>query len=354
MTQEHRRAQDAHQRKNWRRVRETFNELKTPGLSMQLDVIIPTYNRQEMLKRTLDSLLVAEVPSGMGVQVTVVDNNSRDNTRQVVKDWMAKFNGHLNYMFERQQGKSHALNTGIKLTGGDLVGIIDDDEEVDGRWYTTIYSAFSESGVDFIGGPYMPRWGAEPPAWLPENYPGVIGLINGGDKVVAYDENFPGILMGGNAVLSRSILEKVGPYSTDVGRIGGNLLAGEDEDMYRRLLAIGARGFYRPDLIIYHYIPPERLTKRYYRRWCFWRGVSCGVLDRKRQEPAAYLGGVPRYLYGRAARGLLRLSKGAFSRSRDLAQSFSDELAVWDLAGFFYGKHLYKLARQLKSSTRFL
>ncbi|PYS84912.1 MAG: hypothetical protein DMF67_03295 [Acidobacteria bacterium] len=310
---------------------------------MRLDVIVPTYNRHEMLKRTLDSLLAAEVPTGLEVRVTVVDNNSNDRTRQTVEEWMGRFGGRLNYVFEAQQGRSPALNAGIRATEGDLVGMIDDDEEVDGRWFECVQRAFGDGGVDFIGGRCLPRWGAEHPAWLPRDYPGVIGWIDSGDEVLPYDENYPGILMGGNAVLRRSVLEKVGLYATSLSRNSKRLLSGEDQDMYQRLLESGARGLYLPDLIIHHYVPPERLTKRYFRRWCFWNGVSHGLIERERRTPVAYLCGVPRYLYGRAARGLLRMARGVFSNTP--AQSFSEELAVWDFAGFFYGKHFYRAAR---------
>ena len=311
---------------------------------MRLDVIIPTYNRHEMLRRTLNSLLAAEVPHGLDVRVTVVDNNSTDQTRQTVEEYLKRFGGRLNYVFESRQGRSSALNAGITATEGDLVGMIDDDEEVDGRWFECVQKTFSDEGVDFIGGRCLPRWGAEHPAWLPRDYPGVIGWIDSGDEVLPFDENYPGILMGGNAVLRRSTLERVGLYATTLSRNSKRLLAGEDEDMYRRLLGSGARGLYLPDLIIHHYVPPERLTKRYFRRWCFWNGVSHGLIERERRTPVAYLLGVPRYLYGRAARGMLRVARGALSRE-DRARNFSDELAVWDFAGFFYGKHFYRAAR---------
>jgi glycosyltransferase involved in cell wall biosynthesis len=312
---------------------------------MQLDVIVPTFNRQELLKRALDSLLAADVPRGLNVRVTVVDNNSQDGTRRAVEERMAGNDGRLAYLFEGRAGKSNALNTGIASTQGELVGMIDDDEEIDKGWYKQVQRAFSDGEVDFIGGPYVPRWGAEPPSWLPMNYPAVIGWVESGDQVQAYGADFPGILMGGNAVMTRAILEKVGPYSTSLGPVGTRFLAGEDEDMYQRLISIGARGLYLPELRIYHYVPPERLTKRYYRRWCFWRGVSCGLIDRQRRSAVAYLGGVPRWLYGRAARGLLSRAKMVLSRNQDPAQKFSDELAVWDFAGFFYGKHFYREAR---------
>lgn len=313
-------------------------------LQMELDVVIPTYNRQELIKRTLSSLHRASVPSGLSVRVTVVDNNSKDETRQVVEQWMPKFDGRLRYVLESRQGRSHALNAGIVSTAGDLVGMIDDDEEIDDGWYASIHSAFRDQDVDFIGGPYVPRWGADCPAWFPHQYRGVVGWVDSGDKVCAFDENFSGMLMGGNAVLTRAILEKVGPYSTSLGRTDKHLLSCEDEEMYQRLMKAGARGLYLPHLIIYHYIPPERLTKRYFRQWCFWRGVSQGVMDKERPTPVAYLAGVPRWLYGRAARGTLQTLKSLPSRNTDVAQKFTDELAVWDLAGFFYGKHLYKPA----------
>lgn len=309
---------------------------------MRLDVVIPTYNRSEMLRRTLDSLLAARVPDGLNILVTVVDNNSKDRTREVVEGYKDGFSGRLNYVFEARQGRSHALNAGITSTTGDLVGMIDDDEEVEQHWYERIHSAFTRMRVDFIGGPYVPRWGAEPPAWLPRDYLGVIGWVDGGNVEVEYGESYPGILMGGNAVISRAILERVGLYAGSLSRTGNRLLAGEDEDMYHRLLAAGARGFYLPDLIIYHYIPPERLTKRYFRRWCFWRGVSCGLIDRQRKSAVAYFGGIPRWLYGRAGRGLIEMGRAARGRGKDPARAFSNELALWDLAGFFYGKHFYK------------
>jgi glycosyltransferase involved in cell wall biosynthesis len=313
---------------------------------MRLDVIIPTYNRCEMLERTLASLLAAERPEGWDVRVTVVDNNSRDRTRETVEGWMERFGGALNYVFEgAAQGRSPAVNAGIRATSGDVVGIIDDDEEVDRGWLACIARVFGAGGVDFIGGPCLPRWGAERPRWMPDEYRGVIGWVEGGENIVPF-EDFPGILMGGNAVLTREVLDRVGLYSTELGRTDKALLSCEDEEMYGRLQAAGARGFYRPDLVIYHYVPPERLTKRYFRRWCFWRGVSRGVIDRSRRAQVVYFAGVPRFLYGRAARGLVRITKGAFARGAyDEGERFSDELASWDLAGFFYGKHFYRAAR---------
>jgi glycosyltransferase involved in cell wall biosynthesis len=306
---------------------------------MQLDVVIPTYNRSALLPKALGSLLRARVPPGLEVRIIAVDNNSSDDTKATIDEFAKQTNGRVSYVFEKRQGRSPALNAGIAAATGDLVGFIDDDEEIDESWYETILSAFTRNEVDFIGGPYVPRFESDVPEWLPKSHTAVVGIVDGGDKVVPFDASYPGILMGGNAVFTRETLRRVGPYSAELGRSGTRLLSCEDEDMYQRLQAAGARGLYLPQLIVYHFIPGERLTKRYHRSWCFWQSVSSAVLDRIRPQPTAYVLGVPRYFYGRALRGMLRLAqvwKG------EPESRFSNELSLWELAGFFYGKHFYR------------
>jgi glycosyltransferase involved in cell wall biosynthesis len=297
---------------------------------MKLDVVIPTYNRSTLLRKALGSLLNARIPTGLDVKIIAVDNNSTDDTKAVITELG------VSYVFEKRQGRSPALNAGIAVATGDLVAFIDDDEEVDASWYETILAAFTEHDVDFVGGPYVPRFEGDVPEWLPKSHTAVVGIVDGGNKVVPFDASYPGILMGGNAVFTRQTLERVGPYSTALGRSGTRLLSCEDEDMYQRLMAMGARGLYLPQLIVYHFIPRERLTKRYHRSWCFWKSVSSAVLDRIRPQPIPYVMGVPRYFYGRALRGILRLA------DRDSESRFSNELSLWELAGFFYGKHFYR------------
>src|SRR6185437_12293410 len=168
-------------------------------LSMRLDVILPTFNRNELLKLTLESLLAAEVPPELSVSITVVDNNSSDPTRETVESYGPRFSGRLHYVFEKKQGRSHALNAGISATSGDLVGMIDDDEQIGRQWFRRIYEMFAGGEVDFIGGPYVPHWPASPPSWLPRNHAGVIGVVDGGSQHVYGTSDAE--LMGGNAVI---------------------------------------------------------------------------------------------------------------------------------------------------------
>lgn len=312
---------------------------------MRLDVLVPTLNRVTLLEGALRSLLDTRVPEGLDVHVTVVDNRSTDGTAALLRSVVAAHPGRMSVVYERRRGKSRALNAGIAATSGDFVGMIDDDEEIDPRWYCEILKAFQDPGLDYIGGPYTPVWAVTPPEWVPPDYLAIVGAVDNGDEPRDYGPDFPGILKGGNAVIRRTTLERVGGYAEYLGPAGdARLLSCEDEDMYQRLLKSGARGRYLPTLVIFHHVAQARLTPEYYRRWCFWRGVSRGLMDRAHPLPVPYLAGVPRFLYGRAARGFWRFASRAL-HGKPWHDSFADELSMWDLAGYFHGRHIYPLAR---------
>jgi glycosyltransferase involved in cell wall biosynthesis len=103
------------------------------------------------------------------VTVFVVDNNSKDDTAQVVKAYQQQVS-FLRYIFEMQRGSSAALNAGIRAGTGELVAMINDDEEVDVHWFEVIYELFRNTSFDFAGGPYQPRWSAEKPNWVSKEF----------------------------------------------------------------------------------------------------------------------------------------------------------------------------------------
>lgn len=322
---------------------------------MKLNVVIPTFNRASLLRLTLKSLADAERPKGLDLSVTVVDNNSTDDTKAVVEEWNGQIE--LLYLFEPRQGKSRALNTGIENAQSDLVGMIDDDEEVADDWLVEIARVFLNrwDEVDFIGGRYTPRWEAPPPSWLPAQCTGVVGFSNPGEEELPYGGSFKGMMPGGNAVVKLSALREVGAYNEQLGPVGKDLMGCEDDDMYHRLLDAGKRGLYCPKLAIYHRVPRYRLTKKYFRKWCYGWGASQAVIDSHRPDykgPRVF--GVPRYIYGDAARGTLQMMR--FLLLRDIDQAFAHELSLWILGGFvkqrnFSGKQTAESRRVVRGKS---
>lgn len=312
-----------------------------------LDVVVPTFNRARLLARTLDSLAAASIPQGLQITVYVVDNNSKDRTSEVVQEYQNRFPVALRYIRETIQGSSSALNAGIRAGTGDIVAMINDDEEVDVRWFQVIQE-FGNTSFDFAGGPYRPNWEVEKPDWISKELGGIVGWVDAGDTRQQYGPNFDGVLMGGNALIRRRVFDQVGLYEVSLGRTDKGLMCYEDEFMYRRLIAAGFRGIYLPELIVYHFIPAERMTRRYHRRWCWGLGNSMAVLAALENKPESHtVFGIPRWRFRYAMAGLLRALAGHL-RLESPETAFQGELRLWTLAGLIHGT----LFRKQKLSPR--
>lgn len=315
---------------------------------MTLDLVIPTFRRSRLLRAAVGSALRAPVPAGLEVRILVVDNNSGDDTAAAVAELQQGATLPVDYFCETKQGLSHARNRGIGEGTGDLVGFIDDDEELDPEWFRVVAREFADPEVSFIGGPYLGNWVSPKPDWLPPGYPAVIGVVPPKPRG-AFGTELGANLMGGNAVIRRHVFEQVGRYAEHLGRSGKGLLSEEDAEFFTRLLSAGVSGVYVPELVIYHFVAPERLTRGYHRRWAFWRTVSQGLRSREQPEPFPQLLGIPRYRIGRALRSLPGLRLAGWGKGNK-AQAFAHELALWDLAGFVYGRYLFRPASFYKAS----
>ena len=311
---------------------------------MTFSVVIATFNRAADLAATLASLAGLR-PRGEW-EAIVVDNNSTDGTRAVVETAAASFPVPLRYVFEREQGRSPALNAGIRLAAGDVIVTTDDDVRVDPDWLDRAADGLERLHCDYVGGRVLPIWGAAPPAWLPNRggkHWAVIALLDYGAEPIEFGARVP---LGVNMAFRREAFERAGLFDPGTGRKAGTLLGQEVREWCIRARGAGLRGFYVPELAVRHIIPASRLNKAYFRRWFYWRGISRAMLyekaglDMEAPEQTTldfgtvpHVFGVPRYLYRKAA-GSAAACIGAAVR-RDAVAAFEHELWVWFFAGIF-------------------
>ncbi len=279
-----------------------------PPLAPVLTVLICTYNRSALLRQTLDSLALMDGISEPW-DVVVVDNNSTDDTREVVASLIPTFPVSLRYLREPRQGKSHALNTGIAATPARIVAFTDDDVVVSRRWLAeAVAPLVAREDVDYTGGPVRAIWGAPRPRWLPaenSNLWGTIAVLDYGPDPFVFEDRRR-IPIGANLAVRRSVFDRAGVFNPTLGRTGRSLLGQEQAEFFYRTRCAGIRGLYIPAMELEHHVPAVRLTQHYFRRWWFWKGIAVARLHRL--HPATELGldlrrvprivGVPRFAFG--------------------------------------------------------
>jgi glycosyltransferase involved in cell wall biosynthesis len=309
---------------------------------MKFSIVIPTYNRADELRETLASLARLE-PAGEW-EVIVADNNSRDQTRGVVEQAAPGFPVALRYLFEPEQGRCAALNAGIRAARGQIIVTTDDDVRVGPNWLDEIADALDTLSCDYIAGRVLPVWSRPRPAWLPNRsgrHWAVIALLDYGNEPSALGTRAP---LGVNMAFRRECFERAGLWDNRLGRKAGTLLGQEVREWRLRATAAGLLGFYAPGVVVNHVIPADRLTKRYFRRWFYWHGISRAMLYQQARinmespeettldySKVPHIAGVPRYLY----RSCLRMVGDMFKAAarRDRVATFENELWLWFFAG---------------------
>ncbi len=310
---------------------------------MKFSVLIPTYNRAADLRGTLESM--ARLAPGEPWELIVIDNNSHDETRAVALEAAKGFPVELRYEFEPEQGRCAALNRGIRASRGEIIVTTDDDVRVEADWLSQAARTLDDYACDYVGGKVLPIWGGERPAWLP-NHAGrpwsVIALLDHGDKPLEFDQRH--VPLGVNLAFRRDCFSRAGLWDNRVGRKAGTLLGQEVREWGIRARAAGLRGFYAPSMVVQHIIPRDRLTKRYFRRWFYWNGISRALLyEQSRVNMEApedhsldfstvpHIAGVPRYMLRTYFRTFVKMLQAV--AKRDIEARFERELELWFFAG---------------------
>lgn len=240
---------------------------------MMLSVILCTYNRERYIYNVLQSIAAG----GFGdYEIVLVNNNSTDGTESECQRF-AKDHPEvaMRYCVEKQQGLSYARNRGIMESQGDVLVYVDDDAVVN-REYLQTYADFFNRNKEAVaaGGPITPRYdGCEEPSWM-SHYTRqlVTGELNLGTREREFPKGaFPG---GGNAAYRKSVFNEVGLFNVELGRKGNSLIGAEEKDLFDKMTSRGMKFYYLPNAILYHLIPPKKLTQDYFDRLTHGIGVS--------------------------------------------------------------------------------
>jgi glucosyl-dolichyl phosphate glucuronosyltransferase len=317
---------------------------------LRITVILCTHNRCRSLANALKSIAASELPNSVEWEVLVVDNNSRDQTREVVQDFCRRDPLHFRYLFEPRPGKSHALNSGIADARAEVLAFTDDDVAVEPSWLYELTHPLEDPEWSGTGGRVFLPVDFVPPPWLrpddPSSILGILAYFDPGPEPGTFPKRQPPV--GANMAYRKEMFLRYGGFRTDLGPLPGRAVRYEDTEFGWRLLNAGERVKYVPSAIVHHEVSPQRLNKKYFLVYFYGYGRAA-IRNREKGQPVGF---IPRPVMSLANRTFRLLPRriSRWLRESNPGERFQERCYVWMTIGEMVELALGWLVPQTKRS----
>jgi glycosyltransferase involved in cell wall biosynthesis len=230
----------------------------------RIDICVCTFRRPQQLAKLLDALAAQDTRGRFRLAMVVVDNDPAGSAAAVVQAFSSRAAVPLQHAHEPEANIARARNRACALAQGQFVAMIDDDELPGPDWLVQLLGTLQASGADGVLGPVRPHYGVQPPGWVLRG-----GFCERARHATGTPLRRARELRTGNLLIRReSLLAEDGPFDPGLGRSGG-----EDTDFFRRRLARGDTYVWCDEAPVWEDVPAERLTRGYFLRRAWVRGV---------------------------------------------------------------------------------
>ena len=180
---------------------------------MKISVIVTTFNRAKIIPMCLDSL-VAQNYEKSDYEIIIVNNNSSDNTEEVIEDYIERYPDiNIKYYFVPRPGQVYARQIGILASSNEILTFTDDDGILVKDWLKEIAKVFSMSDeVVGVAGKIKIKWDENPPEWI-FDYERQLGKLDYG-KDIKFEVGL--YMNAGNLSIKRDVLFEVGGFNPEM------------------------------------------------------------------------------------------------------------------------------------------
>lgn len=255
---------------------------------MHITVAICTWNRADLLEKTLDHLTNVIVPDGVCWELLVVNNKCTDHTDTIIERFYDKLP--LKRIFEPKQGLSNARNAALTAAQGEYILWTDDDVLVDSQWIIAYLDAFKRwPDAAVFGGKVLPWFEVSPPNWLEQHLDRLgryFALRDFGDEelILPAGQNPYGANMAFRAKVFNDY-----QFNPDLGRKGNLLVSGEDAEVISNIRKQGGTVVWIPKSKVQHFLPQDRMTLSYLRKLHYSNGYyEIGAIQNPKRCIAGY------------------------------------------------------------------
>ncbi len=228
-----------------------------------ISIIIPTYNRKELLRKCLNSIWNCILPS-CGYEVVVVDDGSSDGTLEYLKQ-ESLVRANLVVLSQNNSGPATARNAGAKKAKGDILAFTDDDCVVSAQWLSAIEEGMLSNKYLALEGPVKS-----------DTYKNISPLTH------IIEHEGPKGFMTCNLTVKKNVFEQIGGFDENFMNA-----AHEDVDLCLRVLKFGEIGYVSTMEIIH---PARRYNwlKEIVRSYKYAKGYVYGEYLLYKRNPNLY------------------------------------------------------------------
>lgn len=254
---------------------------------MKISVVIPTHNRAESLRNAMDSVL--QLRGEADFEFVIVDNNSTDDTRQVVESYAPV----ARYVFEGNTSFTMARKTGADNATGDILLYLDDDVLVRPGSLRRIVEVFSQHpDCGLIAGRIDPKYTQPPPQWTLDCQKAFNGWSLFNEEAipeVRSDFQIVPAAAGPMMAIRRAAYDQAGGFPPDTIGVETNkaersfnklYIGPGDYGLSLRIREAGFKVYYSRDIAVYHVIPPVRFTISFWRSRVIGEGYCQAITQR--------------------------------------------------------------------------
>ena len=193
---------------------------------MRLSFVVPAYNEESYVPACLESILKQTRELGAEVEIIVVNNASTDRTREVA----LAFPG-VRVVDEPKKGLTFARQAGFAASSGELIANVDSDSRLTEGWVKRVLAEFAaDSKLVALSGPFI-YYDLTPVQQVSVRIFYTVAFLV--YVINRWILRAGSMLQGGNFVLRRDALERIGGFNTAIS------FYGEDTDIARRMNAVG-------------------------------------------------------------------------------------------------------------------
>lgn len=242
--------------------------------TIYLSIIIATFNRSSQVLECLKET-ARQARNFSDVEVIVVDNNSKDNTNEVVEAFIKQSGINCRYTLETTPGVNSARNRGCSLAKGEIIALLDDDAIPLEGWVEKIRNHFIEQKSDVLAGRVeLITIASQLPEWFPKDLSGILGKTEYGtnSRLMDMGEN----PQSGNCAFRIEVFNAVGGFNPK------SLIYGDETEFFQRVWDKGFSFIYRHDIVVDHCISIDRLSEEslYQKGYMWGKGSAVNFLLR--------------------------------------------------------------------------